>query len=146
MRLSGMRPISSHLNKYDSEPVPNFRMSSTFTGIWKITTFLGLGFITLGFSGLCLSAFFSGFNYTALFIAIGIGLLCLFIGLIGLATRLERQQRRKVGSLLLFLPVGICICAGLMNPNVHGVFPLFFLASIPICILGIIVLLMSVKG
>jgi TM2 domain-containing membrane protein YozV len=121
-------------------------MSNTFTRIWKPLTFSGLGLITLGFGGFCVSFFFTGINYSALFIAIGIGLLCLFIGLIGLATRLEKQQRRNIDSLLLFLPVAICVYAGLMNPNVHGIFPLFFLASILACILGIILLLMSVKG
>ena len=122
-------------------------MSNTLnTRIWKTTTLCGLGLIALGFGGLCLSTIFIEVNYSALFLAIGIGLLCLFVGLIGWATKLEKRQRRKIGSFRLFLPIAICVCAGLTNPNVHGVFPLFVLASIPICFVGIIVLLMSIKG
>lgn len=114
--------------------------------IWRAVTFSGCGLIALGLGTLCLGAVFTEINVNLCFPVLGIGLLFLFIGLIGWSTRLEKQQRRKIGAFLLFTPLAICACVGFADPNVHGILPLFFIASVPVCLFGIIVLLMSLKG
>jgi len=105
----------------------------------------GCGLIVMGFAAFCLSTIFSEAfdNFDLYFWMIGLGVLALLVGVVELALRLDKRKRRTISAFSLLGPLAICVIVGLVEPNVHGVFPIFFLASIPIWLIGAIILLAS---
>jgi hypothetical protein len=116
--------------------------------MWPIAALSGFGLLAMGFTALCLGTIFSGMfdDLTLYFWMIGLGLLGLLIGATGLAIKLDGRKRRKLCALLFFGPLAVCVVAGMVDPNVHGVGPLFFLASIPAWLLAIVLVLTSLKS
>jgi hypothetical protein len=83
-------------------------------------------------------------HYLLFLIAIGIGVLSLFVGLIGWAKQLGRQGRTVMGAIVFIAPVATCLLASLIGgTNVHGPFYLFLLPMIPVSVLGVALLLMA---
>lgn len=74
------------------------------------------------------------------------GLLLLLVGLIGWATQLGRRARARMAGLALLPPALLVTIGFFTNPNVHGVFPLFFLACVPLSLIGIVVGIMSIAS
>ena len=106
----------------------------------------GSGLIAMGLAAFGLGERHYTFDNFALYTwMIGVGLVALIVGVVGLATRLDKQKRRRMSASLLLCPLAVCMMVGFLDPNVHGVGPVFFLASIPIWLLGIGVFLASFK-
>jgi hypothetical protein len=115
--------------------------------IWKIIFLSGCGVIAACFGALCnyaISTNIIGDHLELYFSAIGAGLVCLIVGAIGWAIKLGRQKSKKLALTLFFLPVGICFLAVLMNANVHITLPMIVFVSIPVCLLGLVMLVISV--
>jgi hypothetical protein len=106
--------------------------------VWRIVALLGCGLIAMGLGAFCLAEKHYAFDAFDLYTwMIGLGLLALMVGVIGLATRGDKQGRRRLSATLLLCPLAVCMIVGFWDSNVHGVGPVFFLASIPIWLLGI---------
>ena len=120
---------------------------TVYSQVWRIVALSGCGLTAMGFTAFSLGTIFSEFHSFTLYLwMIGLGLLGLLIGVVGQVFNLDRQKRRKISALLIFGPLAVCVVVGFIDTNLHGVFPLFVIASIPIWLLGIVVFLTSFVG
>jgi hypothetical protein len=118
--------------------------------LWRAVAISGIGLLAIGLGAFGVDFLTMGhFDFIAahsllFLIAIGIGVVSLFVGLIGWAKQLRRQRRAMMGGFLFVAPVAICLLASLIGgTNVHGPFYLFLLPMSPVSLLGLALLLMS---
>jgi hypothetical protein len=117
--------------------------------VWKVVTFNGIGIVILGVAAVALSFSemepFESFG-DDIFLPGLIGILIFCIGLIGWASQLGRTARRRMAALTV-LPLP-CIWIGgvLSHANIHDIFALCFIASIPLFLVGIILGIMALAS
>ncbi|GAA3758660.1 hypothetical protein GCM10022270_16360 [Terriglobus aquaticus] len=112
----------------------------------KSLTLAGSTLIALGLIAFSLGERLFYFDdYTLYLWLIGLGLVSFTVGAIGWSILLKKQERRRMGAFLILCPTALVLLVGSFNPNVHGIFPLFFITLVPIWLLGVIVLLTSFR-
>lgn len=111
--------------------------SATIIGL----TAYGLDFVTVGeFS-------FISDHFEVFLFAILIGVALLMTGLIGWASTLGKNGRRRIAFLAFILPLTvIAIGYALGGTNVHGLFFLFLLAMAPLIVVGLVVAMMAASA
>jgi len=116
--------------------------------VWKALALSGAVCLFIGFGALLVDyRVYGGVDFIDQHIgifqlAILIGMLALFVGLIGWAKCLDRYARIRMGIFLLLAPICVCILGSLIGgTNVHGPFFLIFLPMFPISVMGLVLLI-----
>jgi hypothetical protein len=119
--------------------------------VWGSVSILGISLMAVGLAAFAIDFMtrghysqYLGDNYELLFGIILAGLISLIVGFVGLASNLGRRGRASLGIKVLFLPIVVCVLAGILGgTNVHGTYFIFVLAMLPISLLGLILLVVA---
>lgn len=116
--------------------------------VWRAVALGGLGLNVIGIGGLCIDYIavggveFVDEHIQFFLLAILLGALALYVGLIGWAKSLDRPGRVTMGAALFIAPIAVCLLASMtVGTNVHGPFFLIFLPLLPISVIGLVLLL-----
>jgi hypothetical protein len=125
--------------------MPNFSVAV----LWRSVAILGIFVLAISLAGFSIDFVtggqfeFIGDNSVYFFFPMMGGLFFVIFGLIGWAKRLGTQGRTIIGTIACIAPIVTCLLASrIKGSNTHGPFIFFFLlATVPILILGLVLLI-----